>query len=216
MKNSSLIVETARKMVELSLVKGTWGNISLRDGDKIWITPSGVDYFKLKDNDIAVIELSSGKQISGNKKASSELPLHLEIYRNFANLNGIVHTHSTYATVYACMHKDIPCYVEDQAQIIGGEIRVARYAFPGSEELAQNVVEALKDGHFGVLMSNHGSVGVGRNLKEAMITAQIIEKSAEVSFLVQSIGNFPGLSQEDIEKMRKIYLNKYSEKILEK
>ena len=216
MENSSLIVETARKMVELGLVKGTWGNISLRDGDKVWITPSGIDYHKLQNSDIAVIELSSGKQISGNNKASSELPLHLAIYRNFDNINGIVHTHSTYATVYACMHKNIPCYVEDQAQIIGGEIGVAKYAFPGSKDLAKNVVEALKDGHFGVLMSNHGGVGVGRSLKEAMIAAQIIEKSAEVSFLVQSRANFSGLNQEDIKKMRKIYLNKYSEKILER
>ena len=214
MKNAEKIIETATKMIQSGLARGTWGNISLRENDKIWITPSGVEYHKLKPKDIAIVDIQSGKQVEGNFKASSELPLHTAIYKNYPNIKGIVHTHSVYATAYACMEKNIPCYVEDQAQIIGGEITVAKYAFPGTEELASNVVSALKNGHFGILMAKHGAVGVGRSIEEAMIAAQIIEKSAKIAYLVQTMNGSVQMSNDEIEKMRDIYLNKYSDKII--
>jgi L-fuculose-phosphate aldolase len=209
------IVKTAQKMMVLGLVKGTWGNISTKENDRIYITPSGKPYDALKPEEVAVIDLNSGEQINGGPKPSSELPLHLQIYKNFPNLNGIVHTHSTYASTFAAINKPIPCYIEDQAQIIGGEILVAKYAFPGTKELADNAVEALKDGIFGILLSNHGAVGVGRNLEEAMIAAQIIEKSAEIALLIKTSGEIgKTLSKEEIKEMRNIYLNKYSTNII--
>ncbi len=215
MEYSERIIQTANKMVKLGLVKGTWGNISLRKGNKIYITPSGVEYDKLTNQDVAVIDIESGKQIGGHSKPSSELPLHMEIYKAFSSINGVVHTHSIYATVYASMNRKIPCYVEDQAQIIGGDIEVANYAFPGSEELGKNVVQTLQNGNFGVLMARHGAVGIGRSLDEAMIAAQIIEKSAKIAFLIEMAKGEDFIPKDDIKKMRKIYLEKYSSNIIQ-
>ncbi len=214
MNASEQIVEMAKKMMILGLVKGTWGNISMKKDDKIYITPSGKGYDKLMAEDVAVVDTKNGKQINNGPKASSELPLHLLIYKTFPKIKGIVHTHSIYASTFAAINKPIPCYIEDQAQIIGGKIPVANYAFPGTRELAENAVEKLRLGVFGILLSNHGAVGVGRSLNEAMIAAQIIEKSAEIALLIKTSGEEGReLSEEEIDKMRDIYLNKYSSDI---
>ncbi len=204
-----IVLDAARFIARSGLVAGTWGNVSLREGDLVYITPSGVPYDELEVEDIAVVSLESGEQIDGRKRASSELPMHLEIYKNL-EVKAVVHFHSVYATAFAVMRKPVPCYVEDQAQIIGGKIEVAEYALPGTWELARNVVKALRN-KFGALLANHGAVAVGRSMKEALIAAQIIEKSAQVALLVGESG--VPLSDEDVKKLRKGYIESYSRNI---
>lgn len=210
MEEKELVRKTAIYMLETGLVRGTWGNVSLLSDGKVYITPSGVPYDELETNDIAVLELETGEQIEGKLRASSEHPMHLQIYRDHPIVNAIVHIHSVYATAFACMRKSISCYVEDQAMILGGTVSVAEYAQPGTWELAKNVSKALKN-NFAALISNHGAVAVGRSLKEALVAAQILEKSAQIAYLVGGKG-IP-LSENDIENLRGIYLKSYSKEL---
>lgn len=207
------IIATGRKMINGGLVKGTWGNISMRVDNLMWITPSGVDYWDLTPEKIAVIDLTTGQQVEGNLKPSSEIPLHMKIYKALDSINGIVHTHSIYASAFAAAEKEIPCFTEDQGQIIGGAIPVAAYALPGTTQLGENVVAALKGGSYAALMAKHGLITVGRSLKEALTVAEISEKSAKIAAVLRSMGENPeGVSEEDIKEMRRTYLESYSQK----
>ncbi len=212
MREEELVLKTAKFISDTNLVAGTWGNVSVRSGDLIYITPSGIPYDELRLNQIAVVSLKNGEQIGGSAKASSELPLHLEIYRNLEEINAVVHFHSVYASAFASMRKPIPCYVEDQAQIVGGEIDVAEYAPPGTLELAENALKTMGS-KFGVLLANHGAVAIGRSAREALICAQIIEKSAQIAFIVKDDG-IP-LKPDEIARLRSLYLESYSTNLLD-
>ena len=211
MNPREIVLEAAHFISDTNLVAGTWGNVSLLVDGKVYITPSGIPYDELEKEEIALVDLKSGKQIGGSEKASSELPLHLQIYKDHEIIKAIVHFHSIYASAYASMRMPIPCFVEDQAQIIGGDVPVADYAPPGTWELAKNASRALED-KFGVLLSNHGAVAVGRNMKEALMAAQIIEKSAQIASIVSERG--VKLPEEDLKNLRKVYMNSYSKNIV--
>jgi L-fuculose-phosphate aldolase len=206
------IIKAIDYLEKKGLIKGTWGNLSIRINDKVYITPSGVPYDILKEDDISVLDLESQKHLSG-LKPSSEKSLHLEIYKNFPEINAVVHTHSLYASIFSALRKTVPCYIEDQAQIIGGEIPVAEYKLPGTLDLAIEAVKKFKLGVYGILLANHGIVSIGRNLKEALIAAEIIEKSANIAYHVELMGGGHPLSEDDIKWMRNLYIASYSKNI---
>jgi len=205
------VVETGRKMLSTNLTVGTWGNISCRvpGTDYIAITPSGMNYDLLVPEDIVVLEIE-GKIVSGTRKPSVEVPLHLAIYAARADIQAIVHTHSAYATAMAVARKEIPGSVEDLVQIVGGNVRVNEYALPGTMQLDINTVKAM-EGRNAVLLANHGMLGAGRNLEEAFRVCQVVEKSAQVTLLAQLMGGVVELSQEDIHGMRSYYLQGYGQ-----
>lgn len=215
MTNEEKIVDIGVKMVNYGLTKGTWGNISLREGDLMWLTPTGIEYLNMKPEDVSVINLNTGEQISG-LPPSSELFLHSIIYKKCPTINGIVHTHSMYATSFSAAHQDIPCTTEDHGEIIGGHIECPRYAPGGTEELGELIAEKLQYGKiFATLVANHGLVAVGRSLNEAYIVAEIGEKSAEIAYHAKSINPyFQPLTDEHIKSNRDYYLNSYSHKIV--
>jgi L-fuculose-phosphate aldolase len=205
------VVETGRKMLSTNLTVGTWGNISCRvpGTDYIAITPSGMSYDLLVPEDIVVLEME-GEIVSGTRKPSVEVPLHLAIYAARADIQAIVHTHSAYATAMAVARKEIPGSVEDLVQIVGGNVRVNEYALPGTKQLGINTVKAM-EGRNAVLLANHGMLGAGRNLEEAFRVCQVVEKSAQVTLLAQLMGGVVELSQEDIHGMRSYYLQGYGQ-----
>ena len=190
---------------------GTWGNISARiDENKFAITPSGIAYEIITAEDIVIIDLA-GNIIEGNKKPSIELPLHTEIYKAKPEINAIVHTHSVCCTAFAIARKPIPAVCEDMIQIVGGEVEVAEYFLPGSEELARSAVTALGD-KSACIMANHGLLAVANSLDESYKIAQIVEKSAQAVIYANSLGGAVELSQPDIDFMRDFYLNKYGQR----
>lgn len=206
------VVDAGREMAKAALAIGTWGNISCRlsQGDLMAITPSGMDYNTLQAEDVLVMDLE-GNKIDGQRKPSTEQPLHRAIYAAREDVHAIVHTHSIYATAMAAARMPIPGAVEDLVQIVGGDVRVARYALPGTPELGQYVVEAL-DERNGVLLANHGAVGAARTLGQALTICQIIEKSAQITIVAQAIGGVVELPQEDIQAMRQYFLNSYGQR----
>ena len=202
------IIEYGKAIKKSGLVIGTWGNISMKVEKKIVITPSGIDYDKLNIENMVVCDME-GNVLEGSKKPSSELSTHIAIYSHRNDVNAIIHTHSIYATAFAAARKNIPAVTEEAAMILGGEIPCAKYAFPGSSELAENVLEVLLNKN-AVLLANHGAIGMGRTLEEAFLVCKILEKSARVYLLSMQIGIPKPLAIEEVEKLHNVFINDYS------
>ena len=205
------VIEKGVEMLSTNLTVGTWGNISCRipGEDHIVIPPTGMSYDTLVPEDIVVLDLG-GNIISGTRKPSIEVPLHLALYNARTDIGAIVHTHSPYATAMAVARREIPGAVEDLVQIVGGNVRVNIYALPGTEQFGINTVKAM-EGRQAVLLANHGMLGAGRNLEEAFRVCQVVEKSAQVTLLAQLMGGVVELSQDDIDGMRNFYLQGYGQ-----
>lgn len=205
------VVLAGRRMAGLALAVGTWGNLSCRlPGELLAITPSGMDYKSLHPRDIVLLDLA-GNCRQGRRKPSTEQPLHRAIYAAREDVKAIVHTHSIYASAFAAARQPIPGAMEDLVQIVGGPVGVAEYALPGSPELGRQAVIALA-GRNGALLANHGVVGVGASLEQALLICQIIEKSAQIAIAAQALGGACPLSQADIDFMRDYYLHGYGQR----
>lgn len=203
------IVAVGRTMLDKGLVAGTWGNISARVPDTSWIavTPSGRGYKDTKATDIVIVDLM-GKVIEGDLKPSSELPVHLAIYQRRMDVQAIIHTHSVFASACAVAHKSIPPVIEDLVQLVGGSVDVATYALPGTDILAQHVVAALANKN-AALLANHGVVGCGQTLTEAMMACELVEKAAQIYIYANQIGGAQILSDDDTKVMHDFYVAYY-------
>ncbi|GAB6173659.1 class II aldolase/adducin family protein [Paradesulfitobacterium aromaticivorans] len=206
------LLKAGRKILASGMVAGTWGNLSAWDQERegFWITPSGMDYLTLTEDDLVLLN-REGQVLSGTRKPSSEYMLHAHIYEQRPDVKGIIHTHSVYATAHAVTRTEIPAVVEDLAQIVGGAVATASYESPGTRELGIAAVRALGN-KSAVLLANHGLVGVGPNLTEALKVCQIVEKAAQINLLARLIGTPVSLDQEDIAKMRYSYLHSYGQR----
>ncbi len=206
------ILETGKVIADSGLVSGTWGNLSIRLSNPglFLITPSGVPYHKLTAEDLVVVDLQ-GRVVSGNLKPSSETPLHKTIYRERQNVSAIVHTHSPYASVLSVTRKFLPPILEEMAQLLGGGVRVAPYALAGTDELAVAVMKVLGEHDVAALLANHGLVGIGSSLDEALLICQIIEKGAMVYLFSQLSGTPYPLSDSDVKILRENYLESYGQ-----
>lgn len=206
------IVRVGQNLATSGLVVGTWGNISAWDAGRagFWITPSGMDYSSLKTKDLVLID-RQGQIMEGFRKPSTEFLMHLHTYSQRPDIAAVIHTHSVYASAHAVARLAIPGIVEDMVQIIGGEVEVTPYHLPGTQELAEAVSLALAAKN-AVLLANHGMVGVGQNLAEALMVCQIVEKTARIHTYSRVLGTPVFLSNEDMVQMRKGYLENYGQR----
>ena len=194
-----------------NLVVWTGGNISARDPETglVVIKPSGVKYEDLTPNVMVVVDIN-GKIVEGELKPSSDTASHLYIYRNRPDLNGVVHTHSRYATAFAALGRSIPVYLTAQADEFGCEIPCAGFALIGGEEIGQQVVE-----HAGsstaVLLKNHGVFTIGKNAESAVKSAIMVEDIAATVWLALQMGIPDEISQENVEKLHYRYSNIYGQ-----
>lgn len=182
------IIDKCRWMNASGLNQGTSGNISVRHGDAMLITPSGIDYDVLTPDMIAEMPLrAEDGDYSGPEKPSSEWRFHRDILRARPDVSGIVHTHSTYATTLAIARRDIPACHYMVAAFGGNDIRCAGYARFGTTELSRLAVDAL-EGRNGCLLANHGMIAIGANLDKAMWLAVELETLAKQYYLSLAIG----------------------------
>lgn len=179
----SEVVDTARRTVADGLVTGTSGNVSARVGDLVLVTPTGVPYDRLGPGDTVAVDLD-GRQVRGGLRPTSELPTHLAVYRE-TGARAIVHTHAPHATAASTLVGKLP-NIHYTAAALGGQILVADYALYGSDELARNVVKALRDGRTGCLMRNHGTLTHGDTLDEAYERTAQLEWMCRVWLLAKS------------------------------
>lgn len=206
------IVAAGPELLTKGLVAGTWGNVSMRVPRHDWVavTPSGRDYRTLTAADIVIVDLH-GDVVDGRLKPSSETPLHMAIYQARPDIQAIVHTHSVFASACAVARRPIPPIIEDLVQLAGGSIEVASYALPGTAELAHNAVMALAQKN-AVLLANHGVVGCGRSLREAITACELVEKAAQIYIYAENLGGACSLSAKDITVMHDFYVNHYRQR----
>ena len=163
------IAEYGRRLAADGLVVGTSGNLSARVGGEIAITPSAVPYDELTPELVALVAVD-GARVEGDP--SRELPLHLAVYRA-TDAGAVVHTHSPWATALGCVTDELPAAHYLIAEL-GGPVRVAPYATPGSDELAETLLDALA-GRSAALLAAHGAVAVGATLAKAYARAVLLE-----------------------------------------
>lgn len=190
------VLEAIEQAVEEGLVKGTSGNIALRDDtdDVIAITPSGISYAHMTLEDIAIIDLN-GKWLEGNYKPSSEVPMHAAVMRARPDIKATVHTHAMFATIMA-MGSDVELRPITPPQCEFTPVRIVPFTMPGSNDVADKVVEALgPDGH-AVLIKNHGMFCCGKNMKAAMAATTYTEEMAVTTFYSKLLGNYEPMPEE--------------------
>ncbi|WP_199431517.1 class II aldolase/adducin family protein [Qaidamihabitans albus] len=195
------VCDYARRMTADGLVVGTSGNVSMRVEDLVAVTPTGVAYESLAPEDIPVVDLY-GATVDGSLRPTSELPMHLNVYREAVDpdgsaINAVVHTHSVHATAVSTVTDEVPP-VHYILATIGPSVRVAAYATYGSTELAESMLAAL-DGRRGCLLANHGTVTYGADLSAAYHRARQLEWACQVWLLARSAGNPRLLPPAEIE-----------------
>ncbi len=178
------VVETCLFMQSSGLIVGTAGNVSIRVDDKVAISPSGVPYETMTAEDVVVFSMD-GERVDGILEPSSELPLHLSVYRETA-AKAVTHNHAPASTALGLVVDEIPPSHYYSA-MLGGIIRVAPYAEFGTDELARNVTEALKD-RSGALMKNHGAITIGPTVKKAAGLLPILEYVCEIHLRAMATG----------------------------
>ena len=206
-----ILIDAGKHMLETNLTIQTWGNISLKDpiNKRIYITPSGMDYSSITKEDICVLDLD-GKIIEGNRKPSVEKMLHVNLYKQQPQTNAILHTHPMSSMVFAVLHKDIPIITDEMAQAIGNTVKCAKYALPGSIQLANNVCEAIQQNK-ACLLANHGAICTGKDIKECFKVATVLETSSQIYYQSLTISKPYIINQEDVAWMYDFAQNKYGQ-----
>ncbi|MFI8234416.1 class II aldolase/adducin family protein [Streptomyces sp. NPDC085900] len=181
------LVATARRTVAEGLVVGTSGNVSVRVGETVLVTPSGVPYDRLTPDDITGVALD-GRQVLGTLVPTSELPMHLAIHRS-TDARAVVHTHAVHATAVSTLVPELPT-IHYMSAALGGPVRVAPYATYGTDELAENMLRALAD-RTACLLQNHGTMAHGATLDQAYDRTAQLEWMCRLWLTASSV---PGLS----------------------
>jgi L-ribulose-5-phosphate 4-epimerase len=193
------------------LVTWTGGNVSARDPDSglVAIKPSGIRYGQLTAESMVILDLD-GTIVEGDLKPSSDTASHLHIYRHRPDINGVVHTHSRYATAFAAVGRPIPVYLTAQADEFGGEIPCAGFALIGDEAIGAQVVEAIGRSP-AVLLKNHGVFTIGPSAAAAVKTAVMVEDVAATVWLALQIGTPDVLPDDVVEQLHRRYMTVYGQ-----
>jgi L-fuculose-phosphate aldolase len=196
------VLQAARMLAEKGLVVGTSGNVSLRfrepsGRELVVITPTGRYYNTLGLDDLIVVDVD-GERVDGRHAPSEEKLLHIGVYKARQKVNAVIHSHPVFGSAVACAGLDIPAFLDDQVVYLGGEIKVAAYALPGSLELAKNVIAALGSRN-AVLLANHGALSVGKDMQEAFSLCELLEKTARTYTCALSLGRVNPLPIEALE-----------------
>lgn len=199
------VCKIAQKSSAEGLVAGTSGNVSFYDRDNclLYITPSNVEYHTMQVHDIMVIRLD-GEIVDGVHKPSSEWMLHAEIYKEKKHVNSVIHTHSPYATGFAIIGEGIPLILVEMLPFLGGDVPVARFGLPGTEEVGRHAAEAM-DNRNAALLENHGVVAAGNSLEQAYIRAVYVEDAAKAYHFARLMGKPKCIPQEAERILRERY-----------
>lgn len=193
-----IVIEAARQMNREGLSAGRSGNVSKRYGDGFLITPSGMLYDDLTDEDIVLIGLDGA--FHGRRMPSSEWQFHLDIYKAHRAAGGIVHCHSRHATALACARRPIPAFHYMVAAAGGKQIPLADYATFGTGRLSRSILKALGDLR-ACLLANHGQIAIGRKTFAALELAREVEELAAQYCLTLAIGEPVILPDEEMDQV---------------
>ena len=189
------VAAAARRIAAEGLVKGTAGNISARNDDRVAITPTGGVLATLEPEHVTVVDLD-GRVVDGGLEPTSEIALHLGVYRRY-QAGAVVHTHAPIATALSCvLEGELPC-VHYQMLLLGGPVRIAPYATFGTPELAEGVLDAL-DGKTAALMANHGAIAYGGDVDAAVEASLLLEWACDVYSRAAALGEPRALGEGEL------------------
>ncbi|MBN1886410.1 MAG: L-ribulose-5-phosphate 4-epimerase [Thermoflexales bacterium] len=193
------------------LVRWTGGNVSARDPETgyVVIKPSGVRYEDLRPEHMVILD-AGGQVVEGTLKPSSDTASHLYIYRQRGDVNGVVHTHSPYATAFAAVGKPIPVYLTAIADEFGGPVPCGGFALIGSEEIGRVVVESIGNSP-AILLKNHGVFTIGKSAGSAVKAAVMVEDVARTVWLALQIGQPDEIPAEDVARLHHRYTHVYGQ-----
>jgi len=214
-----IMLDTLRKTVcegnlmlpRYGLVTWTSGNVSGRDPETgyVVIKPSGVRYEEMTPSQMVILDLD-GNIVEGDMKPSVDSATHLFIYRHRSDVNGVVHTHSTFATAFAALGCPIPVYLTAMADEFGGPIPAGAYAKIGGEEIGREVVRSIGDSP-AILMASHGVFTIGTDPLAAVKAAVMTEDVAKTVYYALQMGQPKEISSEEIERAHRRYVEKYGQ-----
>ncbi|HSM24970.1 MAG TPA: L-ribulose-5-phosphate 4-epimerase [Anaerolineaceae bacterium] len=205
------ICELHQELPKNNLVVWTGGNLSGRDPESglVVIKPSGVLYPDLTPENMIVVNLD-GKILEGELKPSSDTATHLYIYRNRADVHGIVHTHSTFATAFAAVGKPIPPVLTAICDEFGGEIPLGGFAPIGDEAIGMEVIRSIGKSS-AIIMQNHGVFTIGKTAKSAVKSAVMVENVAQTVFYAMQLGELKPIPDKMVEQLHDRYMNEYGQ-----
>jgi L-fuculose-phosphate aldolase len=208
------VIEAAQEMAKKGLVVGAAGNVSLRLKDPggrelLAITPSGCRYESLEVDDVVIVDFE-GQRVEGKLKASIETVMHIDVYKARKKVNAIVHAHPVFCSVIAVAGVEIPPLIDEQVTYIGGEVKVAAYALPGTPGLAKNAVSALGPRN-AVILANHGALSVGRDIREALTICELLENTARIYVCALGLGKVNPLPAEVVRLEKAFFSSLYGE-----
>ncbi len=210
----NLRAEICRLHAELpknNLVTWTSGNVSGRDPQSglVVIKPSGIRYEDLTPDNMVVVNLE-GEVIEGGLKPSSDTFAHLYVYRFRPDINGVVHTHSTFATAWAAVGKPLPAVLTAICDEFGGPIPIGAYAKIGGDEIGKEIVRSIGKSP-AILMKNHGVFTIGKTPEAAVKAAVMVEDVARTVFYAFQLGQPEEIPEEEIQRAHRRYLEEYGQ-----
>lgn len=203
----------AEKIVSTGLVVGAGGNLSMRDGNIMYISPSGFDLQEIEDEQWVRVDIDSG-EVLDELKPSSEVLMHLECFRNRPDITAVLHAHPSYSVGVSSTGQDIPYMFPDFPAMIH-QIEYLDYLIPTTEVLAE-AVESVIPRTDVVVMRNHGVLTVGKTMKEAYFFMQIVEEAARVYAISASVGKPRLLTDQECEALRNLSSEKYRQELLKR
>jgi L-ribulose-5-phosphate 4-epimerase len=211
---TSLRAEIHRLHLELTrhnLVVWTMGNVSGRDPETglVVIKPSGIRYEDLTPENMVVVDIE-GKVVEGDYRPSSDTSAHLYIYRHRPEVMGVVHTHSTFATAFAALGREIPVYLTAICDEFGGPIPCGGYGKVGGDEIGKEVIRAIGSSP-AILMKNHGVFAVGKTPESAVKAAVMVEDSARTVFYALKLGTPEEIPPEEVARAHRRYVEEYGQ-----
>jgi L-fuculose-phosphate aldolase len=203
----------AQALVNSGLVVGAGGNLSMRDGEYMYISPSGFDLKEIADHEWVKVHIASG-EVEGELRPSSEILMHLECFQKNPTINACLHAHPTYSVAVSSAGKEIPPLFPDFPAMVK-KVGYIDYVIPTTSILAEKVAEMVIDTDV-MVMRNHGVLTVGKTMKEAFFFMQLTEESAKVFTYSSILGNPRILTDEECDALRSLSAEKYRAKLLEK
>ncbi len=198
-------MDAAFLVAEQGLARSSDGNLSVRlGGDKVLITPSGAYKAALNPQDMVLVDLSGHVICSrAGRKPSSELLMHLEVYRRRPDVDAVIHAHPPYATALTLIGEPFPSELVPEAVVAIGEVPIVPYATPGSPQMGEQLIPFLPN-HDTLLLDHHGSLCLGKTLQEAVIKLERLEAVAHLSYLARGMGKIVPIPPEELERLHEI------------
>ncbi|PNR95790.1 class II aldolase/adducin family protein [Petrotoga sp. 9PWA.NaAc.5.4] len=200
------VAEFAKLVWDRKLTDGTGGNMSIKDGEKIYITPTSTIKHFLTEKDIITID-KDGNKIEGEKDPSSERRMHLKIYEKASDVTAVIHAHPIFSTSFAITFEKLPINALPESALVLDPITYIEYKMPGTQEFADAFEEGLERGSKVFVLQNHGVTVAGKDMKDAYVKLETLEFLAQVSFISKLYGNLTEIPVDKIKAFKE-FVNK--------